>query len=276
MLGVTLNESEIIDKALKGDYDSNKIIVVINLLIKYYFKQGVEDKLILSEKILDFLKANYKNYKRAKWETTINKKVSRYLNLIKRKKIEVEITDIKSIGITKDELGKIKELNDIKLEKIAFVMLIYAKISNIMINKEDGWINISYSMICKEARIYLNSIEKLKLFNKLYEKEYIEQRKKNDKTNIKVNYINNNSDIEIVIEDFNNVIDYYILWGNKDMIRCINCGKPTKKKNNKTIYCTKCAKEIKKEKTRNIARESMKKLREKQNVKKIEKPLLSQ
>lgn len=261
MLGVTLNESEIIDNALKGNYDRDKIVIVINLLIKYYYKQGAEDKLILSEKILDFLKKYYKNYKRAKWEATINKKVSKYLNLVKRKKINVQIIDIQQIGITKEELKVISSLDDIKLEKIAFIMLVYAKISTVIIETNEGWINTSYNMICKEAKVNLPNIEKLKLFNALYKEGYIQQQKKNNKTNIKVCYINNDSDIEIVINDFEGVIYQYLMWKGERWKQCEECGKWIKihKDSNKIKHCSKCAKEVLQQQWRENKRKQRKK-----------------
>lgn len=244
MLNVILNESEIIKNALEGKYENDKLMITLNLLIKYYYINGMEDKLKLREQILNFLKNNYKQYKRAKWEDTITKSVDKFLTTVKKNKIEVKIFDINKVKITKGELEKIKELDDIKLEKIAFIMLIYAKISNIMMNSNDGWINKSCSIICKEAKVNLKGTEKEKIFNELYVKGYIEQRKHNAKTNMRVCYIDDISEVELVINDFSNVVYSYILWKNEDMTRCDVCKKPIKVTNNKIKYCKSCAKEI--------------------------------
>lgn len=268
MLNVVLNETEIINNALNGIYNKNQIMIVLKLLMKYYYLKGITDKLELKEKLFDFLKNNYEDFKRPRWEDNISKMIQRFLNLTKKKKIEPRIIDIKEISITKAELENIQALNDIKLEKIAFIMLVYAKISNIMMNNEDGWINKSCSVICKEAKVNLKGIEKEKEFHKLYEKGYIQQRKNNAKTNMKVCYINEDSEVEMIVNDFDNVVYKYILWRNKDMMACYNCGKPIKITTTNNKYCNSCAKEIKKEQTREIARESMRKLRENRRVKK--------
>lgn len=244
MLNVTLNESEIIKNALEGNYDSDKIMVTINLLIKYYYINGMNDRLKLREQILNFLKNNYKQYKRAKWEETIIKVVDRFLNTTRKNKVDVKIFDINEIKITKDELIKIQELNNIKLEKIAFVMLIYAKISNIMMNSTEGWINKTCANICKEAKVTLKGIEKEKIFNNLYVLGYIEQRKHNAKTNMKVCYINEESEIEIIINDFEGVVYHYLIWKGEKWKKCEECNKWIKVKSKKPPkYCNTCKKQ---------------------------------
>lgn len=259
MLNVTLNETEIINNALKGEYDRENIIVVLRLLMKYYYLQGTIDKLELKEKLFTFLKDNYKDFKRPKWDESITKMIHGFLVLVKKKKIDIVITDVKEIHITKSELGSIQALNDIKLEKIAFIMLVYAKISNIITNnKSDGWINQSCSTICKEARVNLKGIEKIKIFNNLYEKEYIKQRKNNAKTNMKVNYIDNDSEVEMTINDFDGVIYQYLIWKGERWKKCNLCEKWIKQKSKKpTLYCNSC----KKEKQLEWQKKSMKKIR---------------
>lgn len=243
MLNVTLNESEIINQALEGKYNDNNLTVTLRLLIKYYYLQGMNDRLKLREQILNFLKNNYRGYKRPKWEETVTKMVDNFLRSIRKNKVEVKIVDINQIKITKGELEKIKRLSDIKLEKIAFVMLVYAKISNIVMNSNEGWINIPCGTICKEAKVNLKGVEKERIFNELYKIGYIEQRVNNSKTNIKVCYIDEESDIEMVISDFEGVIYQYLIWNGEKWRRCECCSKWIKPKNNKQIYCNQCAKE---------------------------------
>ncbi len=55
-------------------------------------------------------------------------------------------------------------------------------------------------------------------------------------------------------------------------IQCTECNKLIKPTNNKNKYCKECAREMKLHQTRDIARDSMRRLRQKRNVKKIENP----
>ena len=245
MLNVTLNENEIVKSALDGKIDNYNISVVLDVLLKHYYIKGMIDRLQLREQLLDFLKNNYKGYKRPKWEEMITKKVNMFLKITRQNKVNVKLIDIYEIPITKDELSKVNELDDIKLEKLAFVMLVSGKISNIIMNSELGWINKSCTIICKEAKVNLKGDDKTKIFNELYNKGYIEQWQRNDKTNMKVCYIKKDSEVEMVVKDFDCVINYYILWKNKNMIPCEECGKPIVQTNNKKKYCVGCARKIK-------------------------------
>ena len=269
MLNVVLNESEIIKRILEGECNQDNIIMTLNLLIKHYYLADIKNELELRERVLEYLKINYINYKRAKWEDIVSKMIHGFLGITKRNKIDVKMIDIPRVGITKSELETIKKLDDIKLEKIAFIMLIYAKISNITRDNLEGWINKSCSIICKEAKVNLKGIEKDRIFNDLYVKKYIEQRKNNSKTNMKICYIDNISQLEIIIDDFTNVIYYYVLWENKDMIRCMNCGKPIKVTSNNRKYCPKCWKEIEREQTK----ERVRRFRENQKCNGLENSL---
>lgn len=268
MIDIVLNESEVLQDALNGRYDEKKVGIVLRLLLKHYYISGMTDQLQLREQLLNFLKNHYNGYKRGKWEETIAKMVEGFIKTVRKNKVDVKFVDIKEIPITQRELESIVKLNDIVLEKLAFVMLIYAKISNIIMNSSEGWINKSSSTICKEAKVNLKGIEKEKTLHKLYVDKYIEQRKRNNKTNLRICYINEDSEVEMTIRNFDNIVYNYILWKNKDMIPCEECGRPVKKSSNKTKYCSVCAKEIWRRQHREINREYM---RKKRTVDKIEK-----
>lgn len=251
MLNVIINENKIIESALKGEYDEKQIIPVLKALIKYYYLKGMEDKLQLREQILDFLKHNYDGYKRGKWENTVSKLVDSFLRLTKIHKIDPKIIEINKININKKELEYIEQLNDIKLEKLAFVMLVYAKVSNIITESTEGWINQSCSILCKEAKVNLKGEQKKKIFNELYKINYITQRKHNAKTNIKVCYIDEDSESEIIITDFEGVVHQYLIWKGERWKKCQECGKWIKITTGNNMYCKKCAKEIQRQQKRN-------------------------
>lgn len=251
MLNVITDENKIVQDALKGEYDENNISTVLKLLIKHYYIKRVINELELREKILDFLKNNYNDYKRGNWENAVYCLVDRFLKSIKRYKIEPKLIKIEDIRITENELNKIKELNNIKLEKVAFIMLVYGKISKQIIhNGEDIWVNESVSNILKEAKINANKKDKQLLFYELSTKGYIQECNKITKSSFKLNYADKNdkSNVTIIINDFEGVVYQYLIWKGERWKRCENCNNKwfkLKSHNSNQKCCNYCAKEIK-------------------------------
>jgi hypothetical protein len=222
----------------------------------------MEDKNILKEQLLYFMKENYKGYKRSRWEKTIDNIVSGFLRNIRKYGKVVELSNIESISITQNELNKIKEINKLdlddlskkNLEKICFIMLIYAKVSNEQLKSKESWINKSCSTILKEAKVYLIGDEKKRIFYQLYKFQYISQSNATEKTSMKINYIDveEESDIVINIDNFEGVIYYYLNWNGENWKRCegkvngIKCNRYFKITINNKKYCNHCSKQIEK------------------------------
>lgn len=276
MIGVIINEQDILNDALEGKFKYSEIGTTLNCLLKYHYLEYIRkeikpNKLELKEKLLDFLKKNYKMYKRVNWEESITKKVNKFLTDVRRKNIKVKINQIDKIEITEEELKVISKLNDILIEKIAFILLVYAKISNLSMDiditsdnydEHSAWVMQSCTTICKEAKINVKGEDKIKLFNVLFNNKMISQRKNGSKTNIQVCYIHNDSEPKIVINDFNEVIHYYLIWKGEKWKRCEVCNKWIKQKGNKVKYCKICKREKELENNRYF----MKKIRKNQNV----------
>lgn len=249
MLGVNWDEREFVENALVGKCIEKNIVKTLQLLMNYYYIEGVTEKLKLIEKLLDYLKKYYKDYQRIKWEDIIEKMTNRFLKLINEGKMTPKLLKIRRIDITNNEFEAIAKLDDIKLEKIAFIMLVYAKISNIKRDNKDGWINQPSNVICKEARVNLKGIDKDKIMNPLYTKEYIVQRKHNAKTNIKICYVDEDEDskIRFSITDPEGIIFEFLKEKGEKWKKCSRCNKWVRMKNNKMKYCKECAKKVRKE-----------------------------
>jgi hypothetical protein len=289
MLDIILNEKKIVDEALKNKVIDENPIKTLRVLIKHYYLQGMTDKNILKEQLLYFMSENYYGYKRSKWEKSVENIVSKFLSSIRKYGIQVELTNIESVKITKAELERIKEISNLEafeeldsltkknLEKICFIMLIYAKLSNIQLRSKESWISKSCSSILKEAKVNLKGDEKKRIFYYLYSQKYISQSNSTEKTSMKINYIDVDEESEVVIniDNFENVIYYYMNYRGESWKRCEGviegkkCIKWVKVTNNKVKYCSSCAKSIKNEQDK-IAD---KKYREKQKNEKIEKAL---
>lgn len=265
MLGVTLNETEIVNDILNEKICKCNIYNGILLLIKYYHIKGNVDRIEIKEYIIkNFEECNDIEFRRADWEDLISKSIDKLFRDIKIHKKNMKLVDIDKISITINELNKINTLESKKLKKIAFVLLVYAKISNVALDRDDGWINQSYKNIFIEAKVSAKGNDKKLLLHDLYKLEYISQSYKNDSTSLKINYIDNTSDSEVAfyVEDFDFIIYSYLNYMGENWIKCEVCGKYfIKNKNAKKIpkYCSLCQKE----KQREWDRESKKRVRNK-------------
>jgi len=247
MLGVILNESEVVKGYLENNEIDKNPMVSVGLLIKYYFLKDMDDENIYTQ-IMTYLEGFFKEkFVFTKWDMPVRNSIKRFKQDVSRYKINVKMNDVGEIQITENELSVIGDLENLMLEKIAFIMLVYGKIANIQMDSTEGWINKSCSVICKEAKVSLRGIEQQRIFNELYKKQYIKMSNNNTKTNMKVNYFDEDSEVGISINNFEGVVYYYLIWKGENWKRCECCNKKWFKlkgvKDNSKKYCNGCAKE---------------------------------
>lgn len=245
MLGLIVNEKIICEKALSEKNIEGKPMKTIRLIIKKYLNEKLTKEQVF-EKVDNFMKEIYKDkYNKSYWKKVITEAINTV-----SKYNSYNLIDIEKIEIYKEELEIIESLNDITLEKLAFTLLVYAKINRIINPTSDGRINISLNSIFEEAKIKKDK----KLLHKLVELKYILTNATCDSTTMKINYMKNEGDVNIVVDNLqdSNAITYYLehKLGYKYGI-CEVCGKRFRKlnpKNTSQIYCSRCKNNIEKEK----------------------------
>ena len=240
MLGLILNETEIVNNILEGKEklpsNSGKIIRIIikNMILKNKNNEEIENIVI---NILEHTYGN--NFNRAYWK----KIIASMIKDLKSKNIKM--IDIDNIKIYKEELEIIKSLEDLKTEKIAFILLVYAKINNIVNKFSDGKINIPITNILKESLLRCGNESKM-LMSNLYKLKYIKQSNTCDNTSLKINYLNEQGEIEFTIDDLRDYqpITWYLEYrlGLKYK-KCIICVKRFAGKSNNKGRCNECQKE---------------------------------
>ena len=287
---IILNETKFAQNILNQNFIYDNIKTYINVLVRYFVQKEELSKKDTYLKIDNFLKTHYKKYNYSKWQDYINKQIdlgNKY-----------PLLEIDNVPITKNELQKIQDINNIKLEKLAFTILCLAKFSNLRNDKNNNWVNTSITDIFRMAHINVKSDDKFLLINDLLDKDLIYYNKKTDNTNMCVKFIDNQSDTILQISDFRELGYEYLLYtgesyfrcnecgilskqnkiGNKrycnhcskyqpfetKTIQCIDCDKPVEidSKDNQTVRCAECQHKKQLEYQRN----SMKKLRAKQNM----------
>jgi hypothetical protein len=201
-----------------------------------YHEYGLRKTKII--KVLDdFMKNNYPRYNPVDWSSSIEKyavKAAKY-----------PLCECKGVWITENELKTIEEIHNKVLERLAFTLLCLSKFRNYRNSKNNNWVNYSNGEIYKLACINTTAFDKDLKFNQLRELGLIEYAKKVDNLNIKVLYIDDESENKLFISDFRKLGYEWRLYKGEKYIRCADCGILVKKNSNRNKYCKDCAKIIK-------------------------------
>lgn len=243
-MSVVLNETKqakyIIEKGEVGTKPTSTLF----LLGKYYRQKENLNKAQTTNRLNEFMETNYKNYNPVSWEETIED--------ISKKANKYPLREIDFICITQSELDEISKLQNTKYEKLLFTMLCYAKLYNTISENNNGWVNTDIREIYRIARVtvkykndkflYLNDIEKTGL---------ISFSSKNDNLNLKVNFIDMDSEPILEISDFRELgYEYLNYIKDGSFVICKRCNRLVRKKSKhdySTKYCSECAKYIKNE-----------------------------
>jgi len=208
----------------------------IRLLIMYFRNIGVEESEIYN-KINNWLLERQENYNEILYQEFL-------LNIIKTSK-KSKIKKFQNIVVTENEFNIIRNIKNYRLEKILFIMLVLSKYYFIIGKNFDENNTNYYTLKTTPYHIlkFAKTNEKNKewIFNQLLEKNIINTNFGNDGAYYIVNINkNDNSDPKIIIENFNNFIDYYKPY-------CEICGIEIEKRNNRHTMCDDCWKKHEKQ-----------------------------
>lgn len=178
----------------------------------------------------------------------------------------LELVNVKSVSITKDEWKSICDIENEDLQKLAYVMLVDVKLHSLVKNRDITWFNGRLYDAYKLAGLlskHRTVIERGKFAHDLVKNGMIFPYKKEDSVSLKVNYKNDESEVLFEIYDFRNILYYFKKQKGYNVLMCGECGKVFKKpkeKGNNTKYCSdKCSEEAKKRHARDRKRKSREK-----------------
>lgn len=253
MLGLILDEEKIVNGALNGKLEIDNESKIVNLLIKYYDSKvegtdNVSSKLKIKELILDTMSKCDNLFTRPKWNDYITKQINKYYKNKEKYNNDSKLFKLDKIEIYKKELEMIDNIDDKKLKKLAFVLLVYCKINKKINNLDSNWINISLSNIFKESKITGKYEDKVLLLHNLEKLGFINNNYDGKKVSIEINYIKNNGEMVIELTNFDGVIYEYLNYIGEHWKQCYRCGKWFKIKGSNNKYCNVCAKIKEKEK----------------------------
>ena len=163
--------------------------------------------------------------------------------------------NIDYIPITQKELDTIKEIKNPARERLAFTLLVIAKFNNLKSETNNNWINYSMDVYFNLARVTCKVDDRPYMIYDLKELGLVEVSKKITRFNIRITFVDNESDPVLKITDMRELGYQYQNLGPKSKIKlCKRCGKPYKVKYSKggSPYCTDCQNKSAKDETKLI------------------------
>ena len=187
--------------------------------------------------ILKYMTQNCNDFYEEQYFKTI------YRNISSAKKYKFRNVD--PVCITKSEIDKITGLNDIRKEKIAFVLLAVAKYYNNVSADNNNRMYISTSDLYKLSRVSIPCKERASYLHFAYQEGILVEHTFVG-TNLKVvGFIDDDSDVimELTEDDYKELAYTYLNYKSGGYRRCRGCGRLFKvnKKSHNRLYCKECS-----------------------------------
>ena len=186
---------------------------------------------------VEWMKYNHANFDESTYSNLIS-------DAIKRAQ-KNPFYNIESITITQSELEIIATLEDIKAEKVLFVLLCMAKHQAASYGFTRGLVKYSLSDLCKMARISVPTEDREYILYNIIQTGLLGYPKKNNTQCLFVNFINTGDDVALQLneEHCKDLAYEYLNWKNNGdgYTRCEFCDKVIKRsKSNPKRYCKEC------------------------------------
>ena len=170
---------------------------------------------------------------------------------------------IESVKITKKEMDIITSQNNLRYEKILFVLLCMAKLQKISYGFDNGLISYNITELFKTARVSVPVDGREKILHKFLKLDLIGLPLKNDTKCLFIKFMDESEDdavLELNEQDCGELAYAYLKYtGKSKVFRCAKCGKLIKQSkkfgdlckgcqefttNMKTKWCIDCGKEF--------------------------------
>lgn len=233
---IILNEVREAEKIIENEVITDKVFYSIVLLTRYYYhKNGLRGRELYNT-VTDFMKEHYPNYDSIKWGKVIFKTA--------KQAKERPLVEIMCVKVTKPEIDRIGKLKTIRLKRLAFTLLCLAKFNNTRNNRNNNWVTQKHNEIFTMADIRTTNTDQALMLNDLKGAGLISYSNKVNNTNIRVNFIDENGGIKLLIQDFRHLgMEYMALLSPKHYSRCLNCRQLFKKTGKNHKYCSECTDE---------------------------------
>ena len=249
------------EKYAKDLYDGNNkdvksIMAKIRYVTRYLVHSALKSDDDVYKEVVEWLKLNHNNFDESSYSNVISdaiKAASKYPFYI-----------IDNIKITRSELDVISSLDNLRAEKILFVLLCMAKHQSMCNGFTNGLVKYSITDLCKTARVSVPADDREYILHEIVQKGLLDYPKKNNTQCLIVNFINID---EVVLEldeiDCQELAYVYLNWKNdgKGYTRCQKCNRWMKQSKTKPKkYCEECGRIVQIEQKRLWAEKNRKNL----------------
>lgn len=239
MMNFSFNEQYAIENMIKMNIvDNDSIFSTIKDLARYnYFVKEMDDD-DNYKNILKYLQKNGQNINEENVYGIID-------TCVKRAK-KYKFKQVDEVCITKSELQFIENLNDIKQEKIAFVLLASAKYYNALQENQNNVAYIRNSDICKLARVTIPVKDRDVFMQFAYDKGVLRRHNIAASTKKIVEFVSNDENDEVVLRlkesDFKDLAYTYLAYKTpRKFRRCVVCNCWIKKDSKDRRLCKECS-----------------------------------
>lgn len=232
------NEQSAIEKIIKMHIvDNNNIFVTIKDLARYNYFVNNMDNDDNYNSILKYLQKNGQNIN----EENVYKIIDECVKKVKK----YQFRQVNEVYITKNELQFIKDLNNIKYEKIAFVLLAAAKYYDAVRGVENHTAYMRNADICKLARVTIPVKDRDAFMQFAYDSGVLARHSRAASTEKKVLFVSQDNDDEIILRltesDYKDLAYTYLAYKTPHRFRkCIVCGGWIKKDSKNRQVCKEC------------------------------------
>jgi len=241
MINFRFNDKSDIESKISSNYaDKNNPEEMIRELARYNYHVLGMKKEDNYDAILAYMTKNCPDFYEEMYFKTI------YRNIDSAKKYKFR--SVAPITITKTEIDKITGLNDIRKEKIAFVLLATAKYYNNVSSDNNDRMYMSISDLFKLSRVAIPSKERANYLRFAYE-EGILVKHTFVGTNLKiVGFIDDSGEIamELNEDDYKELAYTYLNYKNGGYKSCRGCGRLFRvtKRSSMQLYCKECGQKV--------------------------------
>ena len=236
-----LNEERYAASLYNGKNDQVKSVLgKIGYITRYnFYTLGYNDDDANYKHAVEWMNKNHDNFDESYYSNLVSDAIKRAHKM--------PFYNIDSIKITKSELDSISSLDNLRAEKVLFVLLCMAKQQRAISGFTNGLVRYSLTELCKLARISVPADDREYILYNILQKGLLSCPKKNDTKCLIVNCVNDNDDIILELDeiDCKELAYVYLNWKNdgKGYTRCQKCNKLIKQsKTRPRKYCEECAK----------------------------------